>query len=133
MISAIHPIAEDICQEQRVYDYAKLGLPLNKVAHFVELNYYPDKELLVSKRRKLQRFARRLPNFGKLVHLVSSLEAWLTLAAVALHNSIPLLLLLCLLMSGALLFFGVVPSNGSSMARPSQAIRAEPSHAVALS
>ena len=41
-------VAEDICQESRVYDYAKLGLPLNKVAHFVELNFYPDKELLVS-------------------------------------------------------------------------------------
>jgi len=39
--------SEDICQEQRVYDYAKLGLPLNKVAHYVELNFYPDKELLV--------------------------------------------------------------------------------------
>ncbi|KAI1289794.1 hypothetical protein HDE_08363 [Halotydeus destructor] len=39
--------AEDICKEQRVYDYPKLGLSLNKVAHFVELNYYPDKELLV--------------------------------------------------------------------------------------
>lgn len=40
--------AEDICQEQRAYDYAKLGLPLSKVAHYVELNFYPDKELLVS-------------------------------------------------------------------------------------
>ena len=40
--------AEDICQDQRAYDYAKLGLPLSKVAHYVELNYYPDKELLVS-------------------------------------------------------------------------------------
>lgn len=47
------PPAEDICKEQRVYDYAKLGLPLNKVAHFVELNYYPDKELLVSTRAPL--------------------------------------------------------------------------------
>lgn len=41
-------VAEDICQDSRVYDYAKLGLALNKVAHFVELNFYPDKELLVS-------------------------------------------------------------------------------------
>ena len=40
-------IADDICQDQRAYDYAKLGMPLNKVAHYVELNYYPDKELLV--------------------------------------------------------------------------------------
>ncbi|XP_054157723.1 uncharacterized protein LOC128956066 [Oppia nitens] len=39
--------SEDICQDQRAYDYAKLGLPLTKVAHYVELNYYPDKELLV--------------------------------------------------------------------------------------
>lgn len=44
----MHETAEDICQEQRVYDYAKLGLPLSKVAHYVELNFYPDKELLVS-------------------------------------------------------------------------------------
>ncbi len=40
-------LADDICQDQRAYDYAKLGMPLNKVAHYVELNYYPDKELLV--------------------------------------------------------------------------------------
>ncbi|XP_053208805.1 protein let-653-like [Panonychus citri] len=39
--------ADDICQDQQVYDYAKLGLPLNKIAKFVEVNYYPDKELLV--------------------------------------------------------------------------------------
>jgi len=39
--------SDDICQDQRAYDYAKVGMPLNKIAHFVELNYYPDKELLV--------------------------------------------------------------------------------------
>ena len=51
---SFHPIpisssvAEDVCQEQRIYDYAKVGMPFSKVAHYVELNYYPDKELLVS-------------------------------------------------------------------------------------
>jgi len=40
-------LGEDICNESRIYDYAKIGLPLNRVAHFVELNYYPDKEMLV--------------------------------------------------------------------------------------
>ncbi|XP_017460917.1 PREDICTED: uncharacterized protein LOC108354236, partial [Rhagoletis zephyria] len=39
--------SEDVCQEQRIYDYAKVGMPFSKVAHYVELNYYPDKELLV--------------------------------------------------------------------------------------
>ncbi|XP_074599209.1 trynity [Brevipalpus obovatus] len=39
--------SDDICQDQQVYDYAKLGLPLKQIAYFVELNYYPDKELLV--------------------------------------------------------------------------------------
>lgn len=40
-------LGEDICNESRIYDYAKIGLPLNRIAHFVELNYYPDKEMLV--------------------------------------------------------------------------------------
>lgn len=40
-------LGEDICNESRIYDYAKVGLPLQRVAHFVELNYYPDKEMLV--------------------------------------------------------------------------------------
>lgn len=40
-------LGEDICNESRIYDYAKIGLPLHRVAHFVELNYYPDKEMLV--------------------------------------------------------------------------------------
>lgn len=40
-------LGEDICNESRIYDYAKVGMPLNRVAHFVELNYYPDKEMLV--------------------------------------------------------------------------------------
>ena len=40
-------LSEDICNESRIYDYAKVGLPLPRVAHFVELNYYPDKEMLV--------------------------------------------------------------------------------------
>ncbi|UXI21189.1 DET1-like protein [Sarcoptes scabiei] len=39
--------SEEVCQDQRIYDYAKVGMPFNKVAHYVELNYYPDKELLV--------------------------------------------------------------------------------------
>lgn len=40
-------LGEDICNESRIYDYPKVGLPLQRVAHFVELNYYPDKEMLV--------------------------------------------------------------------------------------
>jgi hypothetical protein len=40
-------LGEDICNESRIYDYAKVGMPLQRVAHFVELNYYPDKEMLV--------------------------------------------------------------------------------------
>lgn len=40
-------LGEDICNESRIYDYAKVGLPLQRAAHFVELNYYPDKEMLV--------------------------------------------------------------------------------------
>ncbi|KAI2803756.1 hypothetical protein BLOT_007892 [Blomia tropicalis] len=39
--------SDDVCQETRIYDYAKVGMPFSKVAHYVELNYYPDKELLV--------------------------------------------------------------------------------------
>ncbi|CAG2104688.1 unnamed protein product [Medioppia subpectinata] len=45
--------SDDICQDQRAYDYAKLGMPLNKVAHYVELNYYPDKELLTGRKTGL--------------------------------------------------------------------------------
>lgn len=42
-------LGEDICTESRVYDYAKTSglLSASRVAHFVELNYYPDKEMLV--------------------------------------------------------------------------------------
>lgn len=40
-------LGEDICSESRIYDYAKIGLPQHRTAHFVELNYYPDKEMLV--------------------------------------------------------------------------------------
>lgn len=40
-------LGEDVCTESRIYDYAKLGVSLQRVAHFVELNYYPDKEMLV--------------------------------------------------------------------------------------
>lgn len=40
-------LGEDICNESRIYDYAKSSMPLNRIAHFVELNYYPDKEMLV--------------------------------------------------------------------------------------
>lgn len=40
-------LGEDICNESRIYDYAKIGMPLHRIAHFVELNYYPDKEMLV--------------------------------------------------------------------------------------
>lgn len=40
-------LGEDICNDSRIYDYAKVGLPLQRAAHFVELNYYPDKEMLV--------------------------------------------------------------------------------------
>jgi hypothetical protein len=39
--------ADEICQEQRAYDYVKVGVPLNKISYYVEINYYPDKELLV--------------------------------------------------------------------------------------
>ncbi|XP_075678435.1 trynity isoform X3 [Dermatophagoides pteronyssinus] len=39
--------SEQVCPDQRIYDYAKVGMAFNKVAHYVELNYYPDKELLV--------------------------------------------------------------------------------------
>lgn len=42
-------LGEDICAESRIYDYAKTSglLSPSRVAHFVELNYYPDKEMLV--------------------------------------------------------------------------------------
>lgn len=46
LISFWH-LADDVCQEQRAYDYVKVGVPLNKISYYVEINYYPDKELLV--------------------------------------------------------------------------------------
>lgn len=39
--------ATKICLAQREYDTVRIGMPPNKVSYYVEINYYPDKELLV--------------------------------------------------------------------------------------
>lgn len=39
--------ATKICLAQREYDTVRIGLPPNKISYYVEINYYPDKELLV--------------------------------------------------------------------------------------
>lgn len=39
--------ASKICLAQREYDTVRIGLPPNKISYYVEINYYPDKELLV--------------------------------------------------------------------------------------
>ncbi|XP_067136518.1 uncharacterized protein tyn [Centruroides vittatus] len=45
---------DKICSRPTVYSYAKVGLPQATITHYVNLNYYLDKQILVSNRQECQ-------------------------------------------------------------------------------
>ncbi|XP_042148717.1 uncharacterized protein LOC8050670 [Ixodes scapularis] len=47
--------ANEVCSGMRTYDFAQVGVSQEMVTHYVDLNFYPDKELLVNSKSECLR------------------------------------------------------------------------------